>query len=159
MKRWGVVAILLLAFLGLADDFYLAQHEASGAPLLCTVQNLTECNTVVNSKYSHIFGISAANLGVAFFGFIFVIAALELVLFDRILRRVLQAVSLVGVGASLVFAGIQVFIIHALCIYCLTSGALSLLVGLFATCLEPLRPHALSGITGTSKERLQMPPA
>src|SRR5450756_2536745 len=96
MKRVGVVLILILAFAGLADSAYLAQHEASGTPLLCNIQNLSGCNIVANSQYSHIFGIPTAEFGVLFYSILFVLAALELVIFDRLLRRVLQGFALIG---------------------------------------------------------------
>lgn len=164
MKRWWIAPLLLLAFLGLADDFYLAQHEADGTPLICTVQNLTDCNAVVNSQYSHLFGIPLSELGIVFFGFIFIVSALEWVLLNRMLRRLLQVSALVGAFASLIFVLLQVFVIKALCIYCLASAAISFLVFIVAGFIEPirLRPKGESGTVveaDPQKEKLTMPPA
>ncbi len=139
MKRIGVVGILILAFFGLADSAYVAQHEASGTPLLCTIENLSDCNVVVASPYSYLFGISLAEYGVLFYSIIFVIAALELVIFDRLLRRVLQVISLIGVIASLYFTFIQMFVIDAFCIYCLASALIAVLIFILASFIEPLR--------------------
>ena len=60
MKRIGVVFILIFAFFGLADSSYLAQHELSGEPLICDIQNLSGCNIVTASQYSRLFGIPLA---------------------------------------------------------------------------------------------------
>lgn len=139
MKRVGVVIILILAFCGLSDSIYLAQHEAANTPLLCNVTNLSGCNVVASSPYAHLFGISLAEYGVIFYAFIFVIAALELVLFDRLLRRVLQAASLIGLIASLYLTFIEFFVVRALCIYCLASASVALLIFIFAGLIEPLR--------------------
>lgn len=139
MKRIGVVAILLLAFAGLADATYLAQHAESGVPLQCDIQNLSGCNIVTTSSYSQLFGIPIAVYGVFFFAIVFVLAALELVLFDRLLRRALQAAAVVGLLASLYFTFVQTFLIGAFCIYCLTSALIELSIFLIATGLEPLR--------------------
>lgn len=139
MKRLGVALILLFAFLGLSDSIYIAQNEANNSPLICNVQNLSGCNIVQASQYSHVFGISLAEYGVAFYAFIFVIAALELLVFDRFLRRVLQGAAIVGVIASAYFTFLEIFVIHALCIYCLVSAFIALLVLIFASLIEPVR--------------------
>jgi uncharacterized membrane protein len=139
MKRIGVVFILVFAFCGLADSIYLAQHEASGTPLICNVQHLSDCNTVANSPYSYLFGIPLSEYGVLFYTILFVLAALELVLFDRLLRRVLQGVALVCLLSSIYFESVQVFFIGALCIYCLASAIITLIIFAFATLIEPLR--------------------
>lgn len=144
MKRIGVVLILLLAFLGIADSAYLAQHEIDGTPLICDIQNLSGCNVVANSQYSHLFGIPLAEYGVLFYGVLFVLAALELVLFDRLLRRVLQVTSLFGVLASLYFMGLQIFFIGAFCIYCIASAIITVLVLALASRIEPFRTKKLN---------------
>lgn len=139
MKRAGVVAILILAFFGLADSAYLAQHELSGTPLLCNVQNFSGCNVVASSQYSNLFGIPLAEFGVLFYSVLFVLAALELVLFDRLLRRALQAIALVGALASIYFISVQAFFIGAFCIYCVASAVISFLIFAFASLIEPLK--------------------
>ena len=139
MKRIGVVIILVCAFLGLADSAYLAQHEVSHTPLICNVQNLTGCNIVASSSYSYLFGIPTAEYGLLFYGALFVLAAFELVIFDRLLRRLLQLGAVVGTLFSLYSVALQLFVIHALCIYCLASAALAFLIFLFACFIEPIR--------------------
>lgn len=139
MKRFGVVLILLAAFCGLADSAYLTQHEVNGTPLLCNINGLSGCNVVAASPYSHIFGIPLSEYGLLFYGALFVLAALELALFDYVLRRALQLVALFGFLASIVFTGLQVFVINALCVYCMASALLALLIFLFSFLLEPVR--------------------
>lgn len=139
MKRIGVVFILLFAFGGIADSAYLTQHELSGTPLLCNIQNLSGCNVVAASQYSHLFGIPLAEFGIMFYGVLFILAALELVLFDQLLRRALQVLSLIGVLASLYFTSVQVFFIGAVCVYCIASALLALFIFIAATLIEPLK--------------------
>lgn len=139
MKRVGVAGIAILAFFGLADSAYLTQHELSGTPLLCNIQNFSGCNVVASSQYSHIFGIPLAEFGVLFYAVVFVLAALEIVIFDQLLRRVLQAISIVGVIASLYFTFVQIFVIGAFCIYCFASALITLLILIFASFIEPIR--------------------
>lgn len=155
MKRIGVVFILILAFFGLADSIYLAQHAISGTPLLCNIQNLDGCNVVANSSYSYLFGIPLSEYGVLFYSILFVLAALELVLFDRLLRRVLQGISLVCLLGSVYFTTLQIFFIGAFCIYCTTSAVITLLIFILATLIEPIRKgdERMPPSGGASEER------
>lgn len=132
MKRAGVVLILILAFCGVADSAYLAQHQADGTPLICNISNLSGCNIVAQSPYSFFLGIPIAQYGILFYGIIFVLAALELVIFDELLRRVLMWVSLIGAVVSLYLALLAIFVIRALCIYCLASTVIALLIFVLA---------------------------
>lgn len=139
MKRASVVAILFLAFCGLADAMYITQHEVSNTPLLCNIQNLNGCNIVATSAYSRFLGIPIAEFGILFYSIIFVLSALELVIFDQLLRRVLQITSFIGVLASLYFTFAQVFFIHAFCSYCLASAFITILILVLASLIEPFK--------------------
>lgn len=161
MKRIGVVFILILAFSGLANSAYIAEQEASGEPLICNIQNFSGCNIVTASEYSKLFGIPLAQYGVLFYGILFVLAALELVIFDKLLRRFLQAISLVGVIFSLYFTFVQIFFIGAFCIYCLTSAAIAFLILVFAIFIEPVKIKDRSSpppATSPQIRHLRMPP-
>ncbi len=137
MKRLGIVLILLFAFCGLADSAYLAQHETSGDPLLCNIENLSGCNIVASSEYSKIFGIPLAELGMVFYSGMFILAALELVFFNQLLRRMIQAGAIVGLMLSLFSTIVQIFYIKALCVYCLASALVTVFVLIFAALIEP----------------------
>lgn len=158
MKRMGVVLILVLAFFGIADSVYLTQSELSGTPLLCNIQNLSGCNIVAESQYSHIFGIPLAEFGILFYSLLFILAALELVVFDQLLRRALQLLSFIGVISSLYFTSIQIFVIGAFCIYCLASAIIALFIFILATLIEPIRRRVRSSVL-TASPTLPMPPS
>ncbi len=164
MKRIGVVCILILAFFGLANSAYLAQQKASGEPLICNIQSFFGCNIVTASEYSKLFGIPLAEYGVLFYGILFVLAALELVIFDRLLRRFLQVISFIGVIFSIYFIFVQVFFIGAFCIYCFTSAVISFLILVFASFIEPVRikelhsPPPVNPPPSQPAKHLMMPP-
>lgn len=143
MKRIGVIFILFFAFCGVADSTYLTQHEINGTPLLCNINGLVGCNVVAESAYAHLFGIPLSEYGLLFYGALFVLAALELVLFDRVLRRAILGVAVLGVVVSAYFTLVQIFFIHAFCVYCTASAVLALLVLIFALMIEPARSGAL----------------
>ncbi len=155
----GVALILILAFFGLADSIYLTQSKLSGTPLLCDINNFSGCNIVAGSQYSNIFGIPLAEFGVLFYSILFILAALELVLFDRLLRRVLQGLSLIGALASLYFVFVQLFLIGAFCIYCSVSAVITLLILILASFIEPLRQRTKPTPLPPSPAHLPMPPA
>ncbi|PIS43343.1 hypothetical protein COT23_01765 [Candidatus Kaiserbacteria bacterium CG08_land_8_20_14_0_20_50_21] len=142
MKRVGVILILILAFCGLADSFYLTQSELNGTPLLCNIQNLSSCNVVATSQYSHIFGIPISELGILFYCIIFVLAALEIIIYDQLIRHALQTISCIGVLSSLYFTFIQIFVIGSFCIYCSVSALITILIFILAISIEPIRRSA-----------------
>jgi uncharacterized membrane protein len=138
-KRWVIIAIVTLAFLGLADSVYLAEHAKTGAPLLCSIEGLSDCNTVAASPYSRMFGIPVADFGVVFYSLVFIMAALELVLGNRQLRRIIQVLSVIGILVSLYSTIVQKFFIKAFCVYCLASALITLIMLILASQIEPLR--------------------
>ena len=154
MKRLAVVLILLASFCGLADSAYLTEHEVAGTPLLCNISGLSGCNIVAQSPYSHIFGISLAEYGLAFYGLLFVLCAFELLAYNRPLRRLIQALAAAGFIASFYFTFLQIFVINAVCVYCAASAALTLLIFIFAWFIEPLRHRETALIPST----IEMPP-
>lgn len=161
MKRLGVILILIAAFCGLANSAYLAEHEVNGTPLLCNIENLSGCNVVASSPYSHFFGIPLSEYGILFYAILFVLAAFELVIFDRLLRRVLQTAALFGLVASAYFTALQVFVINALCVYCMASALLALLIFIFAWFIEPVRRTVFESTSETPPEppHFAMPPS
>lgn len=136
--RTWVIVLLVLSFLGLADASYLAQHAVSGTPLLCDIKNISGCNIVAASPYSLIFGVPIAIYGVVFYGLVFVLSALELVIADQLLRRILQGISALGFLASIYFVLVQLFLIGAFCIYCFISAIIAIIMLGCATRIEPL---------------------
>ncbi len=161
MKRIGVVSILTLAFFGIADSAYLAEHSANGTPLICNIQNLSGCNIVAASQYSRVFGIPIAEFGVVFYSIVFVLAALELVIFDRLLRRILQALALIGLVISIFSIIVQVFVINASCVYCLASAFITIIIFILASFIEPINKTArqIPSSPPPPSSHLPMPPA
>lgn len=155
MRRFLVPTILLFSFIGLSDNLYLARQEAVGDPLLCTVQNFTDCNVVASSPYSYLFGIPVAYFGVALFSLLFGLALLELFMHDYRVRRALQVVALGELLLLLASTIVQFVFIKAWCIYCLFSSAVGLCVVILASRIEPLGRSSVS--SGTAKV-LTMPP-
>ncbi len=125
-KNLLLSALILLTFLGVADSAYLAEKALTGSALTCSIKGLEGCNVVAQSVYSHLFGIPLGVYGIGFYGVMFVLAILALKAPRKFVHDALAAIGVLGLLASSVFIGIQIFLIKALCIYCLASGAISL---------------------------------
>lgn len=118
--------MLALVFVGIADTAYLTANHYFGGEVKCII---TEgCEVVLTSQYSQIFSIPLAALGLVFYSGMFVVINLFDVYRERILIYLLMLGGAVGFLMSLVFLYIQLFVIHALCFYCLTSLASSTLL-------------------------------
>ncbi len=123
--------MLALALTGIADAFYVAQGSYTGQPLWCPI--IEGCNTVVNSPYARIFGMPLSYFGLVYYLYMFGLAALlAFDPFSRGLRLGALLYTAMGVLSSIYFMYIQLNFIHAVCIYCLFSAVMTLLLLLAA---------------------------
>jgi protein-disulfide isomerase/rhodanese-related sulfurtransferase len=114
---------LILALLGLFDSLYLFWiYTSPSRPMVCLG---TGCDAVRASVYSHLGGIPMPVLGVA--GYVIVallIMAESLVPAARAIdvRYALAGATGFGFLFSLYLEYLQGFVIHAFCVWCVTSG-------------------------------------
>lgn len=124
-----LVTLLVLAFLGLADAWYLAQSAFQGAALFCDVGSaLDGCNIVAQSPYSKLFGIPLALYGAFFYAATFVVISILFVRTHHPLYQLAAILGVLGLIASLIFLAIQFILIKAVCIYCIASAAIAALI-------------------------------
>lgn len=122
--------IMLLSLLGMLVSAYLAyQHfKPVGGPF-CNINSYINCDIVNKSSYSEIFNIPVAILGFAAYAIVF-IAAFGL-LKEKFPSYFLGLVALFT-GASLGFAiylsSMEAFVLRALCLYCITSQIIILII-------------------------------
>ena len=121
--RGRALALMLLSFLGLVDTLYLGIKR--GKPVPCSIT--TGCEEVLNSKFSEVAGIP-----ISWFGFAFYLAVLSAAVFasfgDHTLLKLVFWPALLGFVVSLGLVGVQAFILHAYCQYCLGSAVLVTLI-------------------------------
>lgn len=120
---FGVHPGLILAVLdiaGLAIASYLSVVElAGGAPVCGPIKG---CEEVARSEYSRIGGVPVAVYGV---GLSLVLLTLALAWWKLDLYGLLlahYALSMAGVIFEVYFLYLQVFVIHAVCVWCTTYG-------------------------------------
>jgi uncharacterized membrane protein len=105
----------LLALAGLAVAGYLTWVHFDDAALVCVAGG--GCETVQQSEYAEIAGIPVAMLGLGSYT-----AVLGLVIWDTSNARLGAAMlALVGLVFSLYLLALQLFVIDAVCVWCLAN--------------------------------------
>ena len=126
IPNWIVIALLLISFGGFIDASFISVEHYLGNPIRCNF--LKGCETVTSSSYATFFGIPVALFGAVYYLAIF----LTLIIFlDTKKERLIFWVArftVVGFLASLWFLYLQIFVILALCLYCVLSALSSTLL-------------------------------
>jgi uncharacterized membrane protein len=126
--RLAPCLMVLFALIGLADAFYDSHAIFTGQRLWCPPP-LDGCNIVANSPYARVLDLPLGYLGVVYYLFMLMLAAL--LAFDPLSRGLRLGTVLhatVGVLASATFLYIQISFIHAFCIYCMISAVLTVML-------------------------------
>lgn len=138
-----VVAVLVISFLGLLDASYLTAKHYSGSPINCSI--LEGCEQVTTSQYSTIFGIPIALGGAVYYLMIFVLSFLYLDTKNSKFFSVIPTLATIGFLASLGLVYLQIFVIKAICIYCMGSAVTSTI--LFILSVLIIKKNARGSIT------------
>ena len=145
-KTFLPYGFLFLSALGFLDATYLTVlHYAHFIPP-CTIMH--GCEQVLTSSYAVYFGFPTALFGVLYYATIFLGTLVYLETKNKKLLRSLSLFTFVGLGVSLWFLYLQMFIIQRFCQFCLFSfltAALLCITGLFI-----LRPY--SGLVAKSSQ-------
>lgn len=138
-RRWTSV---LLAILGAVDSFYLAWIKIFNTQAFCS--GVGDCESVNSSRYSEINGIPIAVLGLGAYLLIMALLLLEN-RFDATRAYGPLAVfglALTGTLYSAYLTYIELYVIHAVCPYCVISAIL--ITGIFILAAwrlwQPLEP-------------------
>ncbi len=121
--KWLAILFLLFSAAGFADATYLAAKHYLGSPVTCNL--LKGCEQVTSSQYATIFGVSVALLGAIFYLTIFLLSIIYLDTKKEKVFWLAAVVTPIGFLASLWFVHLQMFVIKALCLYCIVSAVTS----------------------------------
>lgn len=129
-RRW---TLTLLAMLAAGVSLYLSwlELQSGPSPLGCGGGDL-DCDLVLSSRWSVWFGLPVTVFGAAVY--VAVLAALVALPYVRsngvsdLLYRGLIAAATAAVGSALWFTGLQMFVLHAFCPYCLAIHTCGLLL-------------------------------
>lgn len=118
-----VFAFLVVSFIGFVDAAYLTVKHYLGTPLNCSI--LEGCETVTTSQYAMIGNIPVALLGTLYYLAVFILTIAYLDTKRENLFAVAARLTIVGFLASLLFLYLQLFVIKAICLYCVVSAITS----------------------------------
>jgi uncharacterized membrane protein len=126
VNRWLDIAIPILAVIGLGASIYLTYVEVTHTRALCGP--VGDCNAVQSSPYAKLFGVIPIGL-VGALGYIAILVAWAWGRFRsdtlaKIAGPVMYAMALFGVLFSIYLTYLEIFVIHAVCIWCLTSAVI-----------------------------------
>ena len=114
------ILVGLFSFLGLIDASYLATKHYTGTIPPCAISK--GCEVVTTSQYATIGGISVALLGAVYYLAVLIISIAIIDTKNDRLKKFLARFSVIGLLASIWFISLQLFVIKALCLYCLVSA-------------------------------------
>jgi uncharacterized membrane protein len=135
MKKLRMIAIVA-AVIGLAVSTYLSVVKLANMDVVCFA-GASDCNIVNTSGYSVWRGIPVAILGVV--GYIIILALLLILGKQKYessgIMLALFGVTLFGMLYSLYLTYVEIFIIHAICPWCVTSAIAMLVLFIVSTIL------------------------
>jgi uncharacterized membrane protein len=140
-ERWQVRLIQLLSLPGLLVAYYLLLYHNGTLVTTCRTGTWEDCGLVSgpNAPYSSIGPIPVALIGLVGYAVIFLLTWLP----DWLpaLRRYLPELLVGTIGLALLFTAgltaLEIFVIHAVCRYCLVSAAI--IIVMFVLALSYLR--------------------
>lgn len=144
-----ILATILFSAIGILDAGYLTWEHFSTAVAPCSTSPWVDCGKVLGSEYAVIFGIPVAVLGLLYY-----VSMLSISVYRVWLRRNLQVnifqflhkrvkrwkqdeamllevqllMATAGITFSAYFVYLQLFVIKAICLYCMVSAVNSLIL-------------------------------
>ncbi|HUK80381.1 MAG TPA: vitamin K epoxide reductase family protein [Nitrososphaerales archaeon] len=116
-----VLVVMSLFGLGAALEVFFTYYLLGQSPPFCSPEGFFDCTRVLGSTYSQIFGIPLELFAATYF--IINLALVYVIAFgsDNLFRRAISAIFIwrfLGLMIVPYLVFIELFIIHALCIYC-----------------------------------------
>jgi uncharacterized membrane protein len=152
IKGWQVRLIQLLAVPGLLVAFYLLLYHNGTIISICTPSVWEDCGQVSGpgARFASLGPIPVALIGLVGYALIFMLVWLKdwLPALDDYLPELLVGTTGLAFLFSLGLTGLELFVIHALCRYCVVSAVI--VTVMFFLALSYLREtrYALSGSRG-----------
>jgi uncharacterized membrane protein len=126
---WGTLALTIL---GTADAVYLLIFKLTGNSRMCLGNG--GCHNVNFSPYSEIYGIPVSVFGISAYLAILCILFLEgrLKIAKEYGPLAIFGISLGGVAFSIYLTYLEIYVIHALCPFCVASAVIITLIFILA---------------------------
>jgi len=141
---WRPAAVFLLAVAGFGVSMYLTVDHFSGALPFCSSKGWIDCQAVTTSKYSYLFHIPVALLGLIFYTL--TVAANwpgSWRVRSRLLVWARLALAAGGICFVLYLVGAELLSIKAICIWCTTVHVISFAIFVIVVMSFPAMAAAL----------------
>ncbi|MBU1327423.1 vitamin K epoxide reductase family protein [Patescibacteria group bacterium] len=133
MKKPLEYGMFVLSIFGILVAGYLTwEHYAHIVPPCTTRFSFVDCGAVLQSKYSAIFGIPLALFGFVFYIMELILSWLVITTGERLFKLTVLTVAAIGAVASGYLVYLQLVVIQAVCLYCMASAVISVLLFIFS---------------------------
>lgn len=129
IPKWVFVSIVTLSLVGFSVATYLTVEHFRNVVPPCAIGG---CETVLTSEYSEVFGLPVSLLGSLYY---LLVLASVLVFFDAKSEKIkdlcvkgILLLSFVAAVVSLFYIALMLFVIKAICIYCMISDTISIIM-------------------------------
>lgn len=125
MKNLKIILslVVLISIIGFLDATYLTVRHYDASSINCSI--VSGCEEVTTSRYSTIGGIPVALFGAVYYVTILVLAVAYFDTKSKIFLKFIGYFSFLGFLTSLILVFLQIFVIKAICLYCMVSAASS----------------------------------
>lgn len=150
-SRRAALWIALWALAGVGIAGYLTWHRLTGASIACGGSN--DCNLVNASRFAYLLGVPVAYWGLAMYLVLLVLAAWFLLAPAKapsLLPVAILGLAAGGAAFSLYLTATEVFVLRAICRWCVASQTVILLILAFA-----IRLVVATGASGEHDETPQ----
>ena len=120
LKRTFVNVFSLVGGIAFVDAAYLASEHYFGRTVVCTFFN--GCDKVLSSGYSVVFGVPVSYIGVIFYAVLLGLILMYAFNGNEKILKLLIGLTGIGFLTSFYLVYVQIFVIRALCFYCLISA-------------------------------------
>jgi uncharacterized membrane protein len=126
VKGWLDLAIPILAIIGLIASIYLTYVEVTHTNTICGP--VGDCNAVQSSPYAKLFGLIPIGL-VGALGYVAILITwlwrrVRTDAFSKAAGPIMFGMALFGTLFSVYLTYLELFVIHAVCIWCLSSAVI-----------------------------------
>jgi len=118
-----IIVLLLCALAGFADSAFLTARHLQGIIPPCG--GFGSCDQVLTSRFASIGPVPVAAFGMGYYGMVLVLLVAFFDTSDRRFAHWAAWVVTAGMLGTLYFLSVQLFVLHAICPYCMLSALLT----------------------------------
>lgn len=126
IPKWIHISFIVISCLGFLDSTYLTIEHFLGRTPYCNL--LGGCDIVTTSEYATIIGVPVALLGSLFYLTVLILTILSIDLKNNLPIKYVSLLTIPAFAFSLWMIYLQIFVLRALCIYCIGSAIASIIL-------------------------------